>query len=385
MTSPAGRLGRWLAVGLGIGLLALVAGGTFAWSGLYSVSALEGHWPLTRGVLEFVKENSVETHAWGVEAPPRLDDPALVALGLGHYDGGCEPCHGAPGHRRNPIALGAIPFPPYLPAVVEEWTPEELFWVVRNGLKYTGMPAWPAPERHDEVWAVVAALRVLPALDAAGYRHLTRRGGVLDVADAEANAQTIALAGAVGDALIACARCHGLRGEGGGSGAFPRLAGQPAPYLAESLRDYALGVRPSGVMHPIAAELSDDDMRDLADYFAGVEVPGQDGGSRDSDSARWRLGATIAETGIPARSVPSCEPCHGENAAPIYPRLAGQLETYLVRQLELWRSGLRDATPAAQVMTAFAQPLRDDEIAALAHYYSTLDPRAQARGDGERP
>jgi cytochrome c553 len=240
------------------------------------------------------------------------------------------------------------------------------------------------------VWAVVAALRALPTLDAASYRRLTRRGSVLDATGAEANARTIVRAGAVGDALIACARCHGLRGEGGGSGAFPRLAGQHAIYLSESLRDYALGARPSGVMHPIAAELSDDDMRDLARYFAGIEEPGERSVSGEPDTAKRRLGAAIAATGIPARAVPACEPCHGDGAHQSFPKLAGQLEPYLVRQLELWRSGLRDHTPAAQLMSTVARPLHDREVGALAHYYSTLDPRAArdpapTPGDGARP
>ncbi len=225
---------------------------------------------------------------------------------------------------------------------------------------------------------MVAALRTLPDLDADTYRRLTRRGGVLDAPGAETNARTIALAGAVGDALIACARCHGLRGEGGGSGAFPRLAGQRAEYLVESLRAYALGARPSGVMHPIASELSDEDMRDLARYFATLEEPGARSASGEADSSEWRLGAEIAERGAPTRKVPACEPCHGVDALPSYPRLAGQLEPYLMRQLEVWRSGLRDETPAAQIMTTIAQTLHDDEIAALARYYSILDPRETA-------
>ena len=65
-------------------------------------------------------------------------------------------------------------------------------------------------------------------------------------------------------ALVTCARCHGARGEGGGKGAFPRLAGQSQPYLAAALRAYASGSRPSGIMQPIARELDEKTIGEIA-------------------------------------------------------------------------------------------------------------------------
>lgn len=356
-------------------LALLVAGGcgafAVAWSGIYDISARRGHWPITRWFLSFGMRNSVETHARSIEVPP-LDDPALLHLGLRHYDETCAVCHGAPDKPRNPIALGAIPVPPYLPDPSEEWTPAELFWIVANGLKYTGMPAWPARERTDEVWAVVAAVMRLRDLDAPSYRKLVRTDALAVYERIEESARTIAAAGPVGGDLVACARCHGLRGEGGGAGAFPRLAGQSEPYLHQALRDYALGARPSGVMQPIAAALAPDDMRELARYFAAMPPAAL----RAEDAQPTEEGRALATRGRVEAAIPPCAACHGPKADArdaLTPSLAGQLPGYLERQLRLFRSGVLDGTPHARVMSAAARGLTDAEIRAVSWYYAALD------------
>ncbi|MBF0394802.1 MAG: cytochrome c, partial [Alphaproteobacteria bacterium] len=198
-------------------LVALGAGALlFAWSGLYNVAASVPHWPPTRWLITFALKNSIETHARGIDAPP-LDDPALVHAGMGHYEGVCQPCHGAPGRPPNPLVRRMLPEPPHLPGQVSDWTPPQLFWIVKHGLKYTGMPGWVAERRDDEVWAMVAALLRLPDLDGREYRRLLAAGAQLP---AEETARLLAAAGPVGEALVACSRCHGLAGAGGGSGAF---------------------------------------------------------------------------------------------------------------------------------------------------------------------
>ena len=157
-------VGATLAV-LGVGLF------LFAASGIYSVAASRGHFAVTRWMLEFAMRRSVATHSYSISAPP-LQDADKVRLGAGHYDGGCAPCHGAPGKQNNPIVRQMLPHPPNLSEAVATWTPEELYWIVRNGLKYTGMPAWVAPRRDDEICAVVAFLRALPNMNDAEYRRL---------------------------------------------------------------------------------------------------------------------------------------------------------------------------------------------------------------------
>lgn len=355
--------------GAALTLIILAMGGfLFAWSGLYDVGARSGHWPITAWLLHFALRNSVQTHALPVEVPP-LDHPALVFKGLGHYAGGCAPCHGEPGRPPGPIASHLLPEPPYLPDEIRRWSAGQLFWIVRNGLKYTGMPAWPGAGRDDEVWAVVAGLLRLPELSEADYRRLSRGGITGDPAE---TARLIVAAGPVGESLVACARCHGLAGGGGGAGAFPRLSGQSEIYLFEAMQAYALGTRPSGIMQPIAAALAEDDRRKLAAFYARAEAPPPSPPAAASDLLR--RGAAIAALGVPERRVAPCASCHdGPARLPLYPSLSGQFAAYLVEQLRLWRGGQRGGSAAA-VMEAAVHGLTDEQSVAVSAWYAAQPP-----------
>lgn len=109
-------------------------------------------------------QNSVKTQAADIVAPP-LDDNEMVKLGALHFESRCRACHGAPGLLPNPIMQRTLPPAPSLVSHIGNWRDRELFWQVKNGLKYTAMPGWTAQERADEIWAVVAFLRKLPNLD----------------------------------------------------------------------------------------------------------------------------------------------------------------------------------------------------------------------------
>ncbi|WP_247887420.1 c-type cytochrome [Azospirillum sp. SYSU D00513] len=353
----------------------------FSWSGLYNVAASKGHWAITRWFLHFSLENSVETHALPI-APPPLDDTAMVYRGLGHYEGGCKPCHGAPGEAGNPITKQMLPQPPHLPDHVASWTDSELFWIVKHGLKYSGMPAWIAQERDDEVWSVVAFMRRMPDMPADDYRRLARNDMMFDPEQVEETADLIASAGPVGDDLLACGRCHGLRGEGGGAGAFPSLAGQKADYLYEALQAYAQGTRPSGIMQPIAAELDSATMRRLADHYASLTPPAPPT-LAPSDRAALKLGETIATQGLPDQGVPACATCHAGPDAPVpdnalYPELRGQHMAYLMQQLQLWKDGKRGGNPLSDIMAAAARHLTAEQIDAVSRYYGSLPPAGGA-------
>ena len=156
-----------------VALLAVLAVGGFlvAVSGIVPIKASSGHWPITTWFLQLAKHRSVATHTLGLKAPA-LDEPQLVLKGAGHYETGCRPCHGSPELRHPRIVQQMLPPPPYLPPRLSAWEPDELFYIVKHGIKFTGMPAWPARQRDDEVWAMVAFLRALPTLDAAAYRRL---------------------------------------------------------------------------------------------------------------------------------------------------------------------------------------------------------------------
>lgn len=356
----------------------------FAWSGLYNVAASREHLAITNWFLHFTLRNSVETHAMSITAPP-LDDETMVFRGLGHYEGGCKPCHGAPGDAGNPIVQQILPHPPNLVESVKEWSDAELFWIVKNGLKYAGMPAWVAQERDDEVWSMVAFLRRMSDMPAEEYRRLARNDTIFDPEAVEQTAALLATAGPVGGGLLSCARCHGLRGEGGGDGAFPRLAGQKREYLEAAMLAYAQGTRPSGIMQPVAAELSEAEIRLLSEHYAGMDPLEGVPDPLPGDVDKRALGRRIAELGLPEQGVPACNSCHGAagRAEPgqqhaLYPELEGQFAPYLVQQLTLWTEGKRGGNAYSRIMAAAVRTLRPEQIEAVSAHYASLPPSAGA-------
>ncbi|MBK8908528.1 MAG: c-type cytochrome [Rhodospirillales bacterium] len=379
------------------------AGFLVAWSGIINVGASTGHWAITSWFLHFSMRQSVETHALGIEAPA-LDDPGMVLRGAGHYATGCAACHGAPGQPQSPVALAMTPPPPVLAETLHKWEPEELFWIVRNGVKMTAMPAWVAFGREDEVWAMVAFLLRLPDMEPAEYRRLAfgrdEAGGDAaggDGAAAEARTETGSVSPAAltpgtldeiggGEALANCARCHGRDGAGRGEGAFPRLTGQSEAYLLASLEAYAAGRRYSGFMQPAAAGLSEEEMLALAAHFADAEAPAVPDPGEPALVARGR---DIATQGAPADGVPACAVCHGPlpdgrsvQPHPLYPRLAGQRAGYLEQQLRAWQQDTRGGTPFAHIMRTIAARMSDDQIRAVTLYYQSLAPQPSAAAPG---
>lgn len=362
---------RTILIGLGaLIVVAPAAAVVFAWSGLYNVAASSGHLPPVRWFLHFGMENSVETYALGVAAPP-LDDPALSERGMLYFPSGCAPCHGAPGTTRSPITKQMLPPPPELDDTSMHWEPEQLFRIVKHGIKYTGMPAWPSPTRDDEVWAIVAFLQSMKTITPEAYRAATS----LDVQQPEA-ARAIAREGLV-VGPFACASCHGLRGQGSPLGSVPRLAGQKAAYLEAAMIDFALGARPSGMMQTPAVHLDERQRRDLAQYYASISPEPADGReSVDADVKVLQHGGAIASVGDASRGIPACSACHGQdgharNTNPEYPVLAGQHASYLANQLQLFRAGDRGGRHA-QIMSMAVRNLTDDDISATALYYSRL-------------
>src|SRR5690606_5943199 len=148
----------------------LIGGFLLAASGIISLRASSGHFPMPGSSLDVSKERSASTYSMGISVPP-LDHPALVLKGAGHFESGCRPCHGAvSGIPAVPRAM--TPHPPNLPAAVGRWSAAELFYIVKHGIKFTGMPAFPSLEREDEVWAVVAFLLEMPDMSASEYVQL---------------------------------------------------------------------------------------------------------------------------------------------------------------------------------------------------------------------
>ncbi|MEX2496686.1 MAG: c-type cytochrome [Woeseia sp.] len=351
-------------------LFALTAA-ILVYAGVYNVSARAGHLPPTAWLLHFAMRKSVRTHAIGIEVPS-LDDTRMIIRGATYFSIGCAACHGEPGNRYTPVVNEMTPRAPPLAPVIGAWKIRELFWVVKNGIKYTGMPAWATAERDDEVWDMVSFLLRLPDLDVEEYRKLAYEPGPRP---AQRSAITnLELADRVGSTIEQCARCHGFDGMGRGTTAFPYLAGQKEEYLYRSLRHFANGDRSSGVMEPVAAALFDSAMRQVATHYANtrpVALPVQP----PVDRERVARGAAIAAAGLQQKGVPACRHCHGPgNVAenPHFPHLAGQNEDYLRRQLELFKRDARGGTPYAPLMSQVAEGLTQEQMREVAAFYASL-------------
>ena len=132
---------NWKHVAVALAVLP-VAAVLFAWIGFFNVGASTGHWKVTDWFLHFAMRSAVRTYALAVDEPERLPVEAIKPA-AGHFARGCAICHGAPGEPRSPATLKMLPLPPDLASVADEWEDAELFRIVKHGVRFTGMPAWP--------------------------------------------------------------------------------------------------------------------------------------------------------------------------------------------------------------------------------------------------
>ncbi len=166
------KLLKILAVAAIIALAAVLG---FAYSGLYDVSATTPHSGAVSWLLATTSHASVERRSKGIDVPD-LDDSALALAGVNDFDSMCVSCHGAPGKEPGAIGKGLNPAAPDLAESAMEMQPAELFWVTKNGIKMTGMPAWGKTHSDDDLWPLVALITQLPKLDADAYQALLASG-----------------------------------------------------------------------------------------------------------------------------------------------------------------------------------------------------------------
>lgn len=332
-------------------------------AGLVPIKASTGHWPITERVLQYAMRRAVATQSLLAPPVPRdLESVEMVARGAAHYELGCRFCHGAPGNSVPPVPQAMTPHPPPLSERVPRLAARELFFIVKHGVKFTGMPAWPVATRDDEVWSMVSFLRRLPEVSVDEYRLLA--GLASDATADDGDPQQLPEV-----VIERCAPCHGRDGNGRG-GAFPRLAGQRVGYLRLAMDAYADGRRLSGTMRIVAASLSREERAATARHYASLPPLGA--AVAVTESAR--RGAHIAEAGIEAQNIPSCNTCHGADADvnASYPRLPGQPAWYIVRQLELLQARARGGSAFVHIMDPIAAQLSEAQIRDVAEYYAAL-------------
>lgn len=156
----------------------LAALSAYLLSGSYNVAANVPHWKATVWFLELVRERSIATHSKRVDLPP-LENPNLFEKGFSHYHALCRLCHDAPGYQRGEFARGLNPSPPKLTSEnTQGRTDEELYWIIKNGIKMTGMPSFSSTHSTEEMAAIVAFLRRLPALKPDEYRSMIKVAGM---------------------------------------------------------------------------------------------------------------------------------------------------------------------------------------------------------------
>lgn len=157
-------------------LAVVVLGALIVGSGALSVAADESHSSLVFGILDTARERSIEVRADNVSVPA-LDDAVMVRRGAGNYDAMCAKCHLAPGMDSTELSAGLSPSPPNL-AKHAHANAAEAFWVIKHGVKATGMPAWGKHMEDGYIWDLVAFLRKLPSLSVDQYQaEVTESGG----------------------------------------------------------------------------------------------------------------------------------------------------------------------------------------------------------------
>lgn len=326
-----------------------------AWSGLMGIGARSGHWAITEWFLHWTMQNSVRTASLSTEPPP-LDNPEMLKLGAGHYEQGCAFCHGSPALARSAVVFNMLPVPPDLKDKVPEWSEEELFHIVKDGVRFTGMPAWPAEHREDEVWAMVAFLKQLPDMQADRYRHLAGLGAKSEGA---------------GQPQLTCQSCHDPKRLNGQS-LIPHLAGQSQTYLRDSLIAYINNERASGVMATAVTGLTEENAAQLAAFYAGMERSPLSVDDANPRGANVEAGRKLAERGRSEDRIPACLSCHDRvNGNPAYPSLKGLSAPYLSTQLKLFREGHRGGTKFSHLMIPAAKNLTDADIENLSAYFAS--------------
>lgn len=212
---------RTVVLTLSLAALAAAAGtGLFVYSGAYDVSADRQHLQIVHSAMEATMRQSVRRRARTIEERP-LHTPGLVERGAVCFRSHCVACHGAPGVAPDMLGLALQPLPGPLVDAPAHWRPRELVWIVRHGIRMSGMPAWQHRLADDDIWALAALMNRLPQLSTADWRSLERQ------VEGQACALVAPSAASV-DGLAALKRhaCHGCHVIPGVVGSL-RMVGPP--------------------------------------------------------------------------------------------------------------------------------------------------------------
>ncbi len=157
-------------------VLIVVVGLIVMYSGVVNVAAVNPDPGWMDWVLGTTSDNSVDHHAEGIPVSPTFNAPDL-SVGYDHYSEMCVMCHGAPGVERGEQGQGLNPEPPLLYESVADMSPSEVFWVIKNGIKMTGMPAFGPTHDDQKIWNIAAFVKRLPDTTAEQYAAMAKQFG----------------------------------------------------------------------------------------------------------------------------------------------------------------------------------------------------------------
>ncbi len=148
----------------------------FTWFGFYNVAANNKHWDVTTKFLGFALHRSVKSYAKDIPVPD-LTDNTRIERGATNYDAMCATCHLAPGLETSELYEGMYPQPPVL-YKDEDFAskPNEDFWIIKNGIKMTGMPAWGLNNSDEQIWDMIALIKALDSMSPEQYKKLVASG-----------------------------------------------------------------------------------------------------------------------------------------------------------------------------------------------------------------
>ena len=177
-------------------VIGLVGAGLFIYSGLYPIGADVPHNKLSYWLLETLRERSIARAASDIQIPSNLNTSDRLLAGGADYNDMCAGCHLKPGKNESDFTIGLYPSPPNLTATAdahghehgsdtgsEEIAIQRQFWIIKHGIKASGMPAWGPTHSDERIWNMVAFLQRLPSLTPDQYQILTARGNTSDSHD----------------------------------------------------------------------------------------------------------------------------------------------------------------------------------------------------------
>lgn len=153
-------------------LVLAIGAGIFVYSGLYNIGADDHHTKPVFTVLQTLRDRSIHLRSEDIKVPD-LEDPQLILKGAGQYAAMCTGCHLRPGMAESEIRPGLYPQPPILAQT--QLDPKDAFWVIKHGIKMSGMPAWGTTHDDPTIWSMVAFLQKMHGMSAAEYQDIVSR------------------------------------------------------------------------------------------------------------------------------------------------------------------------------------------------------------------